>query len=252
MMNSLKTVAEAVISLLTMLLQFLIHQLENVPEDSDSPPEMMQTMEGMVQELQNQRAMLQSLMSQRAQNRAAQGSTGNSTGAEGSPKIPTARSPQRALTGTPNTDSLPVTSTRVAQSLQRHAAPNAAETTTAVTTRVSNWEMLEEEEVIVDLEGRQIELGAAVPRVDLSAPLMGATSNLGALIPRASTQMTVGDWAQCRVTWGKKHRGQTYVQVLRTDPGYVQWALARFNSLTPDIQDFVKYCQVQMDLDQNA
>jgi hypothetical protein len=252
MMNSLKTVAEAVISLLTMLLQFLIHQLENMPEDSDSPPEMMQTMEGMVQELQNQRAMLQSLMSQRAQNRIAQGSTGNSTGAEGSPKIPTARSPPRALTGTPKADSMPVTSKRVAQSLQLQAAPSVAEATTAVTTRVSNWEMLEEEEVILDLEGRQIELGAAVPRMDLSACLLGTTSNLGALVPRASTQLTVSEWSQCRITWGKKHRGQTYVQVLRTDPGYVQWALVRFNSLTPEIQDFVKYCQVQMDLDQNA
>ena len=248
MMNSLKTVAEAVISLLTMLLQFLIHQLESMPEDPDSPPEMMQTMEGMVQELQNQRAMLQSLMSQRVQNRVTQGSTGNSTGAERSPTIPTSRSPPRALTGPPNAESLPVTSTRVAHSLQRQAAPSVAEAATAVTTRVSNWEMLEEEEVILDLE----ELGAAVPRVNLSASLMGTTSNLGALVPRASTQMTVGDWSQCRITWGKKHRGQTYAQVLRTDPGYVQWALARFNSLTPQIQDFVKYCQVQMDLDQNA
>ena len=108
--------------------------------------------------------------------------------------------------------------------------------------------MLEEEEVILELE----ELGAAMPRVDLSASLRGAPNNLGALVPRASAQMTVGDWSQCRITWGKKHRGQTYAQVLRTDPGYVQWALARFNSLTPQIQDFVKYCQVQMDLDQNA
>ena len=58
MMSSLKTVAEAVISLLTMLLQFLIHQLEVMPEDVESPSEMMGVMEGMVQELQNQRSIL--------------------------------------------------------------------------------------------------------------------------------------------------------------------------------------------------
>ena len=58
MMNSLKTVAEALIGLLTMLLQFLIHQLEVQPEGQEDPPEVMQTMESMVQELQNQRSLL--------------------------------------------------------------------------------------------------------------------------------------------------------------------------------------------------
>ena len=62
MMTSLKTVAEAVISLLTMLLKFLINQLETVPEGPENSPEVMQAMEGMVLELQNQRTMLQSLM----------------------------------------------------------------------------------------------------------------------------------------------------------------------------------------------
>ena len=53
MMTSLKTVAEAVISLLTMLLQFLINQLETVPEGPENSLEVMQAMEGMVLELQN-------------------------------------------------------------------------------------------------------------------------------------------------------------------------------------------------------
>jgi hypothetical protein len=61
--------------------------------------------------------------------------------------------------------------------------------------------------------------------------------------------MSVGDWSQCRVTWGKKHKGKTYHQVLTLDPSYYQWAVARFQSLTPEQQDFVRYCQVQMDLD---
>ena len=99
-----------------------------------------------------------------------------------------------------------------------------------------------EAEVILDLEGRQI---------DLNPPSrLGTTSPLGVLAPRASTQMTVTDWGQCRVTWGKKHKGHTYLQVWRQDPSYYQWAAARFSSLTPEVQDFVRFCQVQMDLDQ--
>ena len=88
MMTSLKTVAEAVISLLTMLLKFLISQLETVPEGPENYPEVMQAMEGMVLELQNQRTMLQSLMTsaQNAPSRRAQGSTGDSITGESSPQ----------------------------------------------------------------------------------------------------------------------------------------------------------------------
>ena len=86
MMTSLKTVAEAAISLLTMLLQFLINQLENVPEGPENSPEVMQAMEGMVLELQNERTMLQSLMTsaQNAPCRMVQGSTGDSMAGESS------------------------------------------------------------------------------------------------------------------------------------------------------------------------
>ena len=248
MMSSLKTVAEAVISLLTMLLQFLIHQLEVMPDDAENPSEMMGVMESMVQELQNQRSVLQSLMttSRDAQKRGARGSTGDSTSAgvpalETTPQSPPSQS--MPMPSCPN--QMSVNSQRVAQVLQRPPLALANEQTT-ITGRVANWQLIEEmeEEVVLDLEGRNLMGPNLSP-----ANVLGSTGALGPLIPTASAQMTVGDWSQCRVTWGKKHKGKTYHQVLTLDPSYYQWAVARFQSLTPEQQDFVRYCQVQMDLD---
>jgi hypothetical protein len=247
MMNSLKTVAEALIGLLTMLLQFLIYQLEVQPEGQEDPPEVMQTMESMVRELQNQRSLLQSLMSSSgAQRPRGPISSGATTGAVAS-SSPMPRTPPALPLAVPtDPNNLPVSSQRVTQALQRQALANAPENTAILTTRVSNWQVLaesEEEEVILDVEGR---------RLDVSPSTVRAASVLGTLGPNTSPQMTVGEWRQCRITWGKKHKGHTYAQVLRSDPGYFQWSLARFQSLPPNQQDFVKFCQVQLDLDLHA
>jgi len=134
----------------------------------------------------------------------------------------------------------------VTQALQRQALANAPANNAILTTRVSNWQVLaesEEEEVILDVEGR---------RLDVSPSTVRAINALGSLGPSTSPQMTVGEWGQCRITWGKKHKGSTYAQVLRSDPGYYQWYLARFQSSPPNQQDFVKFCQVQLDLDLHA
>ena len=175
----------------------------------------------------------------------AQGSTGDSTAGESSPQqLAPRQSPSRVPKTPPEVAPLPMASLRVAQVLQE--PPTATFPTAAMTSRVSNWQMIEESEaeVILDLEGRQI---------DLNQPSqLGSTTPLGVMIPRASTQMTVADWGQCRVTWGKKHKGRTYMQVWRQDPSYYQWAVARFASLTPEVQDFVRFCQVKMDLDQRS
>lgn len=89
----------------------------------------------------------------------------------------------------------------------------------------------------------------ASDRPESTEPL-GFNNSLGVLVPRANTQMTVADWGQCRVTWGKEHKGRTCIPVWRQDPSYYQWAVARFATLTPEVQDFVRFCQMQMDLDQ--
>ena len=120
-MTSLKTVAEAVSSLLTMLLHFLINQLETVPEGPENSPEVMQAMEGMVLGLQNQRTMLLSFMTsaQNAPSRRAQGSTGDSiTGESSAQQVAPRQSPSRAPKTPPEVAPLPMASQRVVQVLQ--------------------------------------------------------------------------------------------------------------------------------------
>ena len=243
MMGSLRTVAEAVVSLLTMLLQFMIHQLEMHPESPENPPEMMNTLSSMVQELQNQRMMLQSLMSQGSHQLVVRDTTGASMPTESSPVRPAPKAPPAAhMPRIQDVNSLAMSSQRVSQALQRQNESTAPETATVVSSRVTNWQVLEEseEEVIVDIDGRRMEVSPAVPVLPVSSA------------PRASAQMTIGDWGQVRISWGKKHKGQTYAQVYHRDPGYFQWANARYGSLTPEIQDFVRYCRVQQDLEQHA
>ena len=253
MMSSLKTVAEAVIGLLTMLLQFMIQQLELMPDDAETPSEMMGVMNGMVQELQNQRAMLQNLMhsSQDGPKRNARGSTGDSTvtGALAMEAV-VQRSPTRDLPATamPDPSQVPIAAQRASLPLQRTPLSMLSEQT-PIGSRTVNWQLIEEteEEVVLDLEGRNL-LGPNVTTTS-DPNLMGSTGSMGPMLPRASNQLTLSEWGQCRVTWGKKHKGKTYQQVLTWDPSYYQWAVARFHSLTPEQQDFVRFCQVQMDAD---
>ena len=255
MMSSLKTVAEAVISLLTMLLQFLIHQLEVCPsEDGEGANEMMQTMEGMVVELQNQRAILQSLLvsSQAGRQQASQSFTGNLVGTVHSTGTPKTRMSPSRTPSMPDPSMVPIAAMpdpnmmarpphQVLQALHGPKMPMPGDGASSVTSRVTNWQVLEEseEEVIVDLEGRRIDLGQA------SAAARKAASQL-------ALPMSLSDWGQTRITWGRKHKGSTYLQVLRADAGYFQWSVARCTSLPPDQQDFVKFSQMQMDLDKRA
>ena len=226
-----------------MLLQFMIQQLEMYPESPENPPEMMNTLSSMVQELQNQRMMLQSLMSQGSHQLVVRDTTGASMPTESSPVRPAPKAPPAAhMPRIQDVNSLAMSSQRVSQALQRQNESTAPETATVVSSRVTNWQVLEEseEEVIVDIDGRRMEVSPAVPVLPVSSA------------PRASAQMTIGDWGQARISWGKKHKGQTYAQVYHRDPGYFQWANARYGSLTPEIQDFVRYCRVQQDLEQHA
>ena len=65
----------------------------------------------------------------------------------------------------------------------------------------------------------------------------------------APMHLTLAEWGQRKVTWGKKHPGHTYFQVLSGDMGYFEWSLQRYNSLPPHQQDFVDYCRAQLEAD---
>ena len=56
-----------------------------------------------------------------------------------------------------------------------------------------------------------------------------------------SLQTALESWGQKVVTWGKKNKGQVYVNVYEKDVGYVKWVLARVGNLHEDIEDFANY-----------
>ena len=105
-----------------------------------------------------------------------------------------------------------MSSQQVVQALQRPPLATVTEPTRVTTGRIANWQMIEEteEEVVLDLEGRVLNPPSIEGNLMSPPNVLGSTGVFGPLIPRASTQMTVGDWSQGRVTWGKKHKGKTY------------------------------------------
>ena len=57
----------------------------------------------------------------------------------------------------------------------------------------------------------------------------------------ALTKTALESWGQKVVTWGKKNKGQVYVDVYEKDVGYVKWVLAQVGGLHEDIEDFANY-----------
>ena len=129
------------------------------------------------------------------------------------------------------------------------------------TTSQQSWSVLEEEEIL--LEERLVEeaiqnfnrpRGVPAPR---SPPVMAlptsSTTNPTStvvtpgtsLVPAVpSPALNMEEWGRRVITWGRKHRGQTFEYVRIHDPGYVTWSMARFRTLPPDQQDFCRYCQL--------
>ena len=54
------------------------------------------------------------------------------------------------------------------------------------------------------------------------------------------------EWGTHLVTWGKKHKGKSFEATIRVDPQYFDWCQSRFTSLTPEMQDFVRYGQMRL------
>jgi hypothetical protein len=110
--------------------------------------------------------------------------TGASMPTESSPVRPAPKTPPNVvIPRIQDVNSLTMSSQRVSQALQRQNENTAPETATVVSSRVTNWQVLEEseEEVILDIDGRRMEVSPAVPVLPVSSA------------PRASAQMTIGD-----------------------------------------------------------
>ena len=68
----------------------------------------------------------------------------------------------------------------------------------------------------------------------------------------ALTQTALESWGQKQVTWGKKNKGQVYVNVYEKDAGYVKWVLARVRNLHEDIEDFANFAITRQGLENVA
>ena len=56
--------------------------------------------------------------------------------------------------------------------------------------------------------------------------------------------LTLEEWGTNVIGFGRKQKGKTFETVMRQDPGYFQWSLARYASLMPEQQDFVRFGQL--------
>lgn len=232
MLTSLKNVSESMIGLLTLLLQVLVHQLENQPltEDNDEPPnaEVTQTMNTMLQELQNQRQVLQGLVAN--QMRPVERQIVPSTAASSQPAPASSRT-----RSTPTPAQQPVlNNTLVNRALQDLHVPASAMPGSPAQ---STWILAEEEEEYEEM---------LIPEV---ARTRFRSGNTRTATQPLTAQVSVAEWGMTVITWGKKRKGKTYQEVFRNDIGYYHWSLARFQSLPANQQDFVRYCQVRLEIE---
>lgn len=223
MVTALKTVAESVIGILTLLLQVFVQQLERqdvMIEENNQELEGStgQQLNVMMVELQNQRQMLESLMSniknQPRQIEAAPSSPPQMAGPRGaSSSAASTRTPSRAAAAPKAIAGIP---------LLRSSTPS-----TINHSWVEVCEPEEEELVVEAIVEPAAHVANHVP--PLAIPLPG--------------NLTLEERGAFEVNWGRKHRGRTFAEVLRSDPGYVQWSIDRYNGLSPEQKDFVRYCR---------
>lgn len=72
---------------------------------------------------------------------------------------------------------------------------------------------------------------------------------VGPPAPAAAPALTLAQWGQKRITWGKKRPGKSFYQTVQEDVGYVEWFRARYSSIQPEQRDFVDYACAQLDHD---
>ena len=112
-----------------------------------------------------------------------------------------------------------------------------SKSSTIITSQAASWQEIEEVEEIVVQE--------SVTAIVQPMP----TSRGG--VPPAPTlplpgNLTLAEWGTNVINFGRKHKGKTYASVMQQDPSYLQWSLARYGSLMPEHQDFVRYGQLWM------
>lgn len=63
------------------------------------------------------------------------------------------------------------------------------------------------------------------------------------------TSTALAGWGRKVISFGKKHKGKTFNEVYETDPGYIQWTLARMDTMDGDQADFGNYARTRQNLE---
>ena len=223
MVSALKSIAEALIHLLTLLLQIFVNQLEKqevlTEMETENNPETQMQLQEMMKQIQLQSASLEALKDE-----------------INNPKK-TPEKKTRAIT--PSV----ATSTSTGSSMMIVAGPPTGMTqrrvkAPSVVSQAASWEEIEEVEEILIQQNLQ------------GVPLTMA-SNRSQQVPPAPTlplpgHLSLEEWGSNTINFGRKHKGKTFATVMQQDPGYLNWSLARYASLMPEHQDFVRYGQLGM------
>ena len=218
--NMLKETANTIMGTLTLVLQVSMNMIEvNAPDHAEEEhmPQLTSQLQAMCQEMSRQRALLQRLAESQNKKMPA-------------PVLPLMDIPVHNM----NTEPMPNSAT-LSDEDDDFSVVSPKPTPSATTQNV--------------------------PKMRKSPTKGSPTSTSNPAVPNkraypmqihgdpAPMHLTLAEWGQRKVTWGKKHPGHTYFQVLSGDMGYFEWSLQRYNSLPPHQQDFVHYCRAQLEAD---
>ena len=210
-------VAESLLQVLTLLLQVMIQHIEIAPAvnpNAEAPAEANAQIQSMMEELHSQRLILENIMQQRKlapqKELSNQATKSHKSKSLANPSMPTGLSGTGATVGTASGGS---------------SRPPMS------------WCLAESDEELI-VEEDEIEI--------ISPEIPQATKSNPPARPTLTPQRSIEEWGSQIVSWGKKHRGKTFDQTLQQDPGYFTWCQKRFMSLTPEMQDLVRYGQLRM------
>ena len=221
--NILKETANIIMGTLTLVLQVSMNMIEvkdsHRPEEEEQMPLLTSQLQSMCQEMMRQRALLQRLAE--SQNRVT------------SPGIMTP----------PQISSLPLEQL----SMPLQATLSDEEEIDDAFSVVSSVKPMA---IPKNLKSPEKKQRAASSRATAQPPaLENVPMPMTSSSAEAPTRLTLAEWGQRKITWGKKHPGRTYFQVLSEDMGYFEWSLSRYRSLPPHQQDFVDFCRAQLEND---
>eukprot|EP00435_Cladocopium_sp_Y103_P045782 s902_g13.t1 len=116
-----------------------------------------------------------------------------------------------------------------------------------------SWEMEEEEEMIrANTRSPPTRTTRSYPA---AAPATtGTTTSQPERTPNelALTSQALEMWGSKRVSWGKTHNGKRFNETYENHASHVDWIIARVNTATPAMQDFITYAKARQEMERPA